>query len=220
MSEEQRQEIREKCLRVIAIIRMVITAKSKFKAILRKKYTRGQIVIDPEKLQNYSKQMRQQIIKQMEEEAVIQDIMYSISKIVPLRDLHYVAKKTVAAKMKIIHMVKGQEILLPNYPKIDFTAVLYGRLDARWNELGDVLDPRENFTTETLFVTDYLDEQRLAKYFDGKSLVGHTLKCISETATIATIDRQLYQNHFREKEEFSKWILNDLIWNVTPRLDE
>jgi len=69
-----------------------MTAKSKFKALLRKKYMKKQRVIDPEKLMMKPLHIRQQILKELENETLMKERVEHIDKMYHLRDLHYIAK--------------------------------------------------------------------------------------------------------------------------------
>jgi len=95
-----------------------------------------------------------------------------------------------------------------------------GRLSVKWFDLGEIKDRDKLYTEEILFVRDYIDEQRIEKLHSNMSILDSELVCISEYCTICTIDRKVYQNHFRQNDLFCKLRIQEAIYDSTPKLVE
>ena len=74
--------------------------------------------------------------------------------------------------------------------------------------------------SETFYVTEWIDEQRLQHLYSDQTLHNHELTCISDKATIITVPRMMYQSYFRHNDSFSKMEINNYVWNVTPNLKD
>ena len=115
-----------------------------------------------------------------------------IEKCHSLNHLHYIAKLSLIKKMKFHKLAKGDTFKLHNFPNIDFMMIIEGRMEVKWYNLSDIESMHEDNVIETLYVRDYLDEQRLEYLYPKQSIVEHTITCISEFCTIVTIDKHLY----------------------------
>lgn len=48
----------------------------------------------------------------------------------------------------------------------------------------------------------------------------HEIEVISDWAEVVTLNRELYLKHFRKNMQLSKNHINELVWSITPRLQE
>ena len=92
-----------------------------------------------------------------------------------------------------------------------------GRISIQWF---NVFQYDESYKQETLYIGDYLDEQKLKDSYPNQSLRDNCGLVISEKATIVCVSRHLYQSHYRNSELLSKNHLNHLIYNSTPNLKD
>jgi hypothetical protein len=83
-------------------------------------------------------------------------------------------------------------LVLNNFPKVNFTMILSGRFEAKWCEMGVNEEKHENYESETMYIRDFLDEQRIEDLYYGKSIVDHKITCISDSATVVIVDRAVY----------------------------
>jgi hypothetical protein len=94
--------------------------------------------------------------------------------------------------MKLNWLYKGDIYKFKGFPNIDLFIMAEGRLEVKWYNIMDREGIEDSCVSETLFVTDYLDKQRINFLYTDQSIVNGQGVCLSERALVITIDQRLY----------------------------
>ena len=129
-------------------------------------------------------------------------------------------KKCLLGKMRLIHLKKGDDFKFKNFPKVDFFVMEAGRLRVQWYNVLDLEEGTETGCTETLFIRDHLDQEKIEELYENQSIVNTTGVCVSEKATIVQIDYISYSQHYRMSEYFNVLNIKQFIYTHTPELKD
>ena len=122
--------------------------------------------------------------------------------------------------MRFTHLVKGDEFKFKNFPRVDFFVMAEGRLEVTWYNVTDRENGIDSRATETLFIRDYLDSQKIQDLYENQAIVNSTGVCISEKATIVEIRRHAYDEHYRMSEYFNNLNIKQFVYLNTPELKD